>query len=113
MYSTSRRDFKLRALVEQVSAKRGEGHDEGRATRTVRVSLLLDIVLFYHNVLLLFVVGCAARVWTYRSRDHHHHQCSAQRQVLHCKRRNLGCSSVEGRSSTANSENKATVLLGI
>ena len=36
-------------------------------------------------------------------------ECSAQRQVLHCKRRNLGCSSAEGRSSTANSGTKATV----
>ena len=40
-------------------------------------------------------------------------ECSAQEQVLHCKRRNLGCSSVEGRSSTANSETKAAVLPGI
>ena len=30
-------------------------------------------------------------------------ECSAQRQVLHCKLRNLGCSSAEGRSSTTNS----------
>ena len=37
--------------------------------------------------------------------------CSALRQVLHCKRRNLGCSSDEGRSSTANSGTKAAVLL--
>ena len=40
-------------------------------------------------------------------------ECSTQRQVLDCKRRNLGCSSVEGRSSTANSGTKAAVLLGI
>ena len=38
---------------------------------------------------------------------HHHHQCSAQK---HCKRRNLGCSSAEGRSSTGNSGTKAAVL---
>ena len=25
-------------------------------------------------------------------------ECSAQGQVLHCKRKNLGCSSAEGRS---------------
>ena len=37
-------------------------------------------------------------------------ECSAQWQVLHCKRGNLGCSSVEGMSSTANSGTKATVL---
>ena len=37
---------------------------------------------------------------------YNHHQCTAQRQVLHCKRRNLGCSSAEGRSSTTNSENQ-------
>ena len=37
-------------------------------------------------------------------------ECFAQ--VLHCKRRNLGCSSAEGRSSTANSGTKAAVLLG-
>ena len=36
-----------------------------------------------------------------------------QRQVLHCKQRNLGCSSAEGRSSTTNSGTKAAVLLGI
>ena len=40
-------------------------------------------------------------------------ECSAQRQVFHCKWRNLGCSSAEGRSSTANSGIKAAVLLGI
>ena len=40
-------------------------------------------------------------------------ECYAQKQVLHCKRRNLGCSSTEGRSSTANSGTKAAVLLGI
>ena len=33
-------------------------------------------------------------------------ECPAQRQVLHCKRRNLGCSSAEGRSSTANARNQ-------
>ena len=38
---------------------------------------------------------------------------SAQGQVLHCKHGNLGCSFAEGRSSTANSGNKAAVLLGI
>ena len=40
-------------------------------------------------------------------------ECSAQGQVLHCKRRNQGCSSAEGRSSTANLEIKAAVLPGI
>ena len=40
-------------------------------------------------------------------------ECSAQGQVLHCKRRNLGCSSAGGRSSTANSGPKAAVLPGI
>ena len=40
-------------------------------------------------------------------------ECSAQRQVLRCKRRNLGCSSAEGRSCTANSGTMAAVLLGI
>ena len=39
-------------------------------------------------------------------------ECSAQGQILHCKRRNLGCSSDEGRSSTANSRTKAAVLPG-
>ena len=38
---------------------------------------------------------------------------SAQRQVLHCKRRNMGCSCAEGRSFTANSGTKIAVLLGI
>ena len=33
--------------------------------------------------------------------------------ILHCKRRNLGCSSAEGTSSTANSGTKAAVLPGI
>ena len=42
-----------------------------------------------------------------------HHQCSAQGQVLHCKRRNLGCSCADGSSSIANSGTKAAVLLGI
>ena len=37
-------------------------------------------------------------------------ECSAQGQVLHFKRGNLGCSPAEGRSSTANSETKAAVL---
>ena len=46
--------------------------------------------------------------------DHHHRQkCSAQGQVLHCKFKNVGCSSAERRSSTANSGNKAAVLPGI
>ena len=40
-------------------------------------------------------------------------ECSAQGQVFHCKRRNLGCSSAEGRSSNANSGMKAAVLPGI
>ena len=39
-------------------------------------------------------------------------ECSAQGQVLHCMCRNQGCSSAEGRSSTANSGTKAAVLLG-
>ena len=39
-------------------------------------------------------------------------ECSAQGQVLHCKRRNLGYSSTEGRSSTANLGNKPAVLPG-
>ena len=37
-------------------------------------------------------------------------ECSAHEQVLHCKRRNLGCSSAEGSSYTANSETKSAVL---
>ena len=37
----------------------------------------------------------------------------AQGQVLHCKRRNLGCSSVKGRSSTANWGTQVAVLLGM
>ena len=44
---------------------------------------------------------------------YYHHQCSAQRQVLHCKCMNLGCSSAEGRSSTTNLGTKAAVLPGI
>ena len=36
--------------------------------------------------------------------------CSAQGYVLHCKRRNQNCSSVEGRFSTAISGTKAAVL---
>ena len=40
-------------------------------------------------------------------------ECSAQGQVLHCKCRNLGCSSAEDRSSTANSGTKAAVSQGI
>ena len=39
-------------------------------------------------------------------------ESSAQGQVLHCKRRNLGCSSAEGSSSTANSETNTAVLPG-
>ena len=40
-------------------------------------------------------------------------ECSAQEQVLHCKRRNQGCSSAEGGSSTANSGTQAAVLSGM
>ena len=40
-------------------------------------------------------------------------ECSAQRQILHCKRRNHDCSSAKGRSSTANSGTQAAVLPGI
>ena len=40
-------------------------------------------------------------------------ECSAREQVLHCKHRNLGCSSAEDRSSTANSGTIAAVLPGI
>ena len=36
-----------------------------------------------------------------------------QGQVHHCKHMNLGCSSAEGRSSTANSGTKAAVVPGI
>ena len=36
---------------------------------------------------------------------------SVQGQVLHCKRRDLGCIYAEGRSSTANSGSKSAVLL--
>ena len=43
---------------------------------------------------------------------YHHYQCSAQGQVLHCKRRNPDCSSAEGRSPTANSLTKVAVLPG-
>ena len=45
---------------------------------------------------------------------HHHRECSVQGQVLHCKCRKLGCSSVEGRFPTANSgtKTKAAVLPG-
>ena len=39
-------------------------------------------------------------------------ECSAQGQVLHCKRRSLGCSSAQGRSSNANSGTKPVVLPG-
>ena len=42
-----------------------------------------------------------------------HHQCSAQGHVLHCKRRNLRCSSAEGRCSTKNSGTKIAVLPGL
>ena len=44
---------------------------------------------------------------------HHHHHVFCQGQVLHCMRRNLGCSSAEGRSFTANSGTKDAVLPGI
>ena len=37
-------------------------------------------------------------------------ECSAQGQVFHCKCRNQGCSSAEGRSSTTNSGTKIAVL---
>ena len=40
-------------------------------------------------------------------------ECSVQGQVLNCMRRNQGCSSAEGRSSTANSGAKVPVLLGM
>ena len=40
-------------------------------------------------------------------------ECSAQWQVLHCKRRNLGCSSAKGRSSTANSGTKLQFYQGL
>ena len=40
-------------------------------------------------------------------------ECSAQGQVLHCKRRSLGCSSAEGSSSTANSGTNAAVYQGL
>ena len=43
---------------------------------------------------------------------HNHHECSAQGQVFHCKCKNQGCSSAQGRSSIANSGTKAAVLLG-
>ena len=39
--------------------------------------------------------------------------CSAQGQVLHYKRRNQGCSSTEGKSSTENSGTQAAVLPGM
>ena len=48
------------------------------------------------------------------SKYHHHHVCSAEGQVLHCKRRNLGCNSAEGSSSTAKTQGtKAAVSPGI
>ena len=40
-------------------------------------------------------------------------ECSAQGQVLHCKRRKLGCSSAKGNTSTENSGTKAAVLPGM
>ena len=40
-------------------------------------------------------------------------ECTAQGQVLQSKRRNLGCNSAEGRSSTPKSGAKAAVLPGI
>ena len=41
------------------------------------------------------------------------HDCPTQGLVIHCKRRNQGCSSAEGRSSTANLGTKAAVLTGM
>ena len=40
-------------------------------------------------------------------------ECSAQGQVLHCKHRNLGCSSAEGRSSTTNSKPRLQFYQGL
>ena len=40
-------------------------------------------------------------------------ECSTQGQVFHCKWRNQGCSSTQGRSSTADSGTKVAVLLEI
>ena len=58
----------------------------------------------------VFIVGQKS-IYIYIHHNHHH-QCSSQRQVLHCKRRNLGCSSAEGRSSTADSDTKAAFYKG-
>ena len=44
----------------------------------------------------------------FRFVDHHHHQCCAQGQVLHCKLRHQGCN-----SSIANSGTYVAVLLGM
>ena len=50
---------------------------------------------------------------TLRPHFHYRHQCSAQWQALHCKRRNQGCSSAEGRSFTVNSGTNVAILPGI
>ena len=52
-------------------------------------------------------------MWSYSSSSSTSSECSAQGQILHCKRRNLGCSSAEGRSSTGNSGTKTAMFQGM
>ena len=61
---------------------------------------ILSYTLIYQRNLMSFPISSSS-------------ECSAQGQVLHCKRRNQGRSSVEDRSSSANSGIKAAVLPGI
>ena len=44
---------------------------------------------------------------------YHHHQCPVEGQILHCKSGYLGCSSAEGRYSSANPGTKAEFYQGL
>ena len=70
----------------------------------------------YHKLHTSFICLCSPPLWSWMIVYAHTSSSSAvfcQRQVLHCKRRNQGCTSAEGRSSTANPETNAAVLPGM
>ena len=60
-------------------------------------------IIGHNNLKTSFITG-ASDLWCWRILKRltcsSPAECSAQEQVLHCKRRNLGCSSAEGKSST-------------
>ena len=77
----------------------------------ILIYALFLIVKVISSIILISFIYIYIYIYIYMYMLYISSECSAQRQVFHCKRRNLGCSSAECRSPTTNSGTKAAVLL--